>query len=186
MNENDKLNKVAYKQGSICISDMINLIESKRNDNNIELDKLEWDLGVVYEKRVDKFGNPTYNKRDLSHVNEVMSNLTKEKPMEIKDIKAGYLVEFMSGDLALAVPNELDDIMFVYSDGYCISSARDYDSIYDIDENPEYNIVKVYSAIKGYQCLFPLSTDRRDLLWSREIKLNCEDCPHMKEYKRSL
>jgi len=113
-------------------------------------------------------------------------NTSKEKPMEIKDIKAGYLVEFMSGDLALAVPNELDDIMFVYSDGYCISSARDYDSIYDIDENPEYNIVKVYSAIKGYQCLFPLSKDRRDLLWSREIKLNCEDCPHMKEYKRSL
>lgn len=113
-------------------------------------------------------------------------NTSKEKPMEIKDIKAGYLVEFMSGDLALAVPNELDDIMFIYSDGYCISSARDYDSIYDIDENPEYNIVKVYSAIKGYQCLFPLSKDRRDLLWSREIKLNCEDCPHMKEYKRSL
>lgn len=113
-------------------------------------------------------------------------NTSKENPMEIKDIKAGYLVEFMSGDLALAVPNELDDIMFIYSDGYCISSARDYDSIYDIDENPEYNIVKVYSAIKGYQCLFPLSKDRRDLLWSREIKLNCEDCPHMKEYKRSL
>lgn len=113
-------------------------------------------------------------------------NTSKEKRMEIKDIKAGYLVEFMSGDLALAVPNELDDIMFVYSDGYCISSARDYDSIYDIDENPEYNIIKVYSAIKGYQCLFPLSKDRRDLLWSREIKLNCEDCPHMKEYKRSL
>lgn len=113
-------------------------------------------------------------------------NTSKEKSMEIKDIKAGYLVEFMSGDLALAVPNELDDIMFIYSDGYCVSSARDYDSIYDIDENPEYNIVKVYSAIKGYQCLFPLSKDRRDLLWSREIKLNCEDCPHMKEYKRSL
>lgn len=162
MSENDKLNKVAYKQGSI------------------------------YEKRVDKFGNPTYNKTDLDCIGDIFDiiisnlNLTKEKSMEIKDIKAGYLVEFMSGDLALAVPNELDDIMFVYSDGYCISSARDYDSIYDIDENPEYNIVKVYSAIKGYQCLFPLSKDRRDLLWSREIKLNCEDCPHMKEYKRSL
>jgi len=139
-------------------------------------------LSKVFLNEVDEYGFQEVVDKILGQT----INTLKEKPMEIKDIKAGYLVEFMSGDLALAVPNELEDIMFIYSDGYCISSARDYDSIYDIDENPEYNIVKVYSAIKGYQCLFPLSKDRRDLLWSREVKLNCEDCPHMIEYKRGL
>lgn len=142
-------------------------------------------LSKVFLNQVDEYGFEEVVNKIFNTTDKIIKR-SEEKSMEIKDIKPGYLVEFMSGDLALAVPNELDDIMFIYSDGYCISSARDYDSIYDIDENPEYNIVKVYSAIKGYQCLFPLSKDRRDLLWSRDVKLNCEDCPHMKEYKRSL
>ena len=142
-------------------------------------------LTKVFLDEVDEYGSQEVVDKILGQTIKTV-NTSKEKHMEIKDIKAGYLVEFMSGDLALAVPNELDDIMFIYSDGYCVSSARDYESIYDIDENPEYNIVKVYSAIKGYQCLFPLSTNKRDLLWSREVKLNCVDCPHMIEYKRSL
>lgn len=106
--------------------------------------------------------------------------------MDIKDIKPGYLVQFMSGDLALAVPNNDDDIMFVLGDGYCISSVQDYNSIYDVDEDPVYNIIAVYSAIKSYQGLFPLNTKNRNLLWSREVNLKCDECPYLKEYRRSL
>ena len=69
-------------------------------------------LSKVFLNQVDEYGFQEVVDKILGQT----VNTLKEKPMEIKDIKAGYLVEFMSGDLALAVPNELDDIMTVYRD----------------------------------------------------------------------
>lgn len=142
-------------------------------------------LSKVFLNQVDEYGFQEVVDKILGQTIKVV-NAPKEKIMDIKGIKPGYLVQFMSGDLALAIPNNDDDIMFVLDDGYCISSAQDYNSIYDVDEDPVYNIIAVYGAIKTYQGLFPLNTKNRNLLWSREVNLKCDKCPYLKEYRRSL
>lgn len=142
-------------------------------------------LSKVFLNQVDEYGFEEVVNKILGETNKIIKE-PKEKIMDIKDIKAGYLVQFMSGELALAVPNNNDDIMFVLDDGYCISSVQDYNSLYDVDEDPVYNIIAVYSAIKSYQGLFPLNTKNRNLLWSREVNLKCDECPYLKEYRRSL
>ena len=142
-------------------------------------------LSKVFLNQVDEYGFEEVVNKIFNTTDKIIKR-SEEKIMDIKDIKPGYLVQFMSGDLALAVPNNDDDIMFVLDDGYCISSVQDYNSIYDVDEDPVYNIIAVYSAIKSYQGLFPLNTKNRNLLWGREVNLKCDECPYLKEYRRGL
>ena len=181
MSLEDEMAEALRRYGSMCIEDIVSSIQSKKGDDNIELDKLEWDLGVIYEKRVDKFGNPTYNKRDLSHVNQILDAIAsknKEKIMDIKDIKAGYLVQFMSGELAIAIPHSSGDMIFIRDDGFCVSGTQDYENIWDDDNNPRYAIDSVYGLSDSCQGVFPLNTNKRELIWKRRQAIQCSKCPY--------
>ena len=130
--------------------------------------------GAIYEKKIDKFGNATY----VSEVLNAIAPKNKEKIMDIKDIKPGYLVQFMSGELAIAIPHSSGDMIFIRDDGFCVSGTQDYENIWDDDNNPRYAIDSIYGLSDSCQGVFPLNTNKRELLWKRRQAIQCSKCPY--------
>jgi hypothetical protein len=134
-------------------------------------------LSKVFLNEVDEYGFEEVVNKILGETNKIIKE-PKEKIMDIKDIKAGYLVQFMSGELAIAIPHSSGDMIFIRDDGFCVSGTQDYEDIWDDDNNPRYAIDSIYGLSDNCQGVFPLNTNKRELLWKRRQAIECSKCPY--------
>jgi hypothetical protein len=84
----------------------------------------------------------------------------------------------MSGELAIAIPHSSGDMIFIRDDGFCVSGTQDYEDIWDDDNNPRYAIDSIYGLSDNCQGVFPLNTNKRELLWKRRQAIECSKCPY--------
>lgn len=85
---------------------------------------------------------------------------------KIEDIKAGYLIEFEDGDLALGIELKKDELVFVDKNfDAVVEKDRLIKHFYKENCNGSYAPVKVYGYSENYN-LFDPST--RPLLWKKE------------------
>lgn len=134
-------------------------------------------LSKVFLNEVDEYGFEEVVNKILGETNKIIKE-PKEKIMDIKDIKAGYLVQFMSGELAIAIPHSSCDMIFIRDDGFCVSGTQDYENIWDDDNNPRYAIDSIYGLSDSCQGVFPLNTNKRELIWKRRQAIECSKCPY--------
>lgn len=134
-------------------------------------------LSKVFLNEVDEYGFEEVVNKILGETNKIIKE-PKEKIMDIKDIKPGYLVQFMSGELAIAIPHSSGDMIFIRDDGFCVSGTQDYENIWDDDNNPRYAIDSIYGLSDNCQGVFPLNTNKRELLWKRRQAIQCSKCPY--------
>ena len=134
-------------------------------------------LSKAFLDQVDEYGFQEVVDKILGKTIKTVNTL-KEKIMDIKDIKPGYLVQFMSGELAIAIPHSSGDMIFIRDDGFCVSGTQDYENIWDDDNNPRYAIDSIYGLSDNCQGVFPLSTNARELLWKRRQAISCSKCPY--------
>ena len=134
-------------------------------------------LSKVFLNQVDEYGFEEVVNKILGETNKIIKE-PKEKIMDIKDIKPGYLVQFMSGELAIAIPHSSGDMIFIRDDGFCVSGTQDYEDIWDDDNSPRYAIDSIYGLSDNCQGVFPLNTNKRELLWKRRQAIECSKCPY--------
>ena len=134
-------------------------------------------LSKVFLNQVDEYGFEEVVNKIFNTTDKIIKR-SEEKIMDIKDIKAGYLVQFMSGELAIAIPHSSGDMIFIRDDGFCVSGTQDYENIWDDDNNPRYAIDSVYGLSDNCQGVFPLNTNKRELIWKRRQAIECSKCPY--------
>lgn len=112
---------------------------------------------------------------------ELIEENENNKQFTLDDLKVGYLVELRSGTICM-VMESADMSILIDEKGTCISLDGYNNNLKHVNENINFDIIKVYGFSKHETSTLKFFIEDRKLLWERKEILNYKE----KEYLSSF